>query len=212
MRHSLHSQWIRLMRVGLACLLASVLALSFSLHDAAGQRRGSFGGGGSFGRSSGGFGGGSFGSGGGGSFGRSSGGFGSGSGGGSFGRSGSGFGSSSSGSFGRSSGGGSFGRSGGFGGSSYTRSYGGGSGYYGGRTAYGYGSPSYYWGSPRWYYYTPFFPAFYYNAPYQGADGMYYPGGFNFLHFLISLALFIGVIMLIGKLFFGRKNVRYTTY
>lgn len=204
MRHSMHSQWVRLSRLGIVCLLTGVLALSFSLQGANAQRRGSFGGGGgSFGRSSGGgFGGGSFG-GGGGSFGRSSSGGGSG---GSFGRSGSSFGSNG---IGRSSSSGGFGRSGGYGGYSYTRSAGGG-GYYGGRTAYGYG-PSYYWGSPMWYYYTPFHPAFYYNAPYLGSDGAYYGGGFNFMHFLLSILLFFGVIALLGKLFFGRKNVRYTS-
>lgn len=203
MRNSMHSQWVRLVRLGIVCLLTGVLAVSFSLQGADAQRRGGFGGGGSFGRSGGGgFGGGSF-SGGGGSFGRSSSGS---SGSSSFGRSG-GFGSNS---IGRSSSGSSFGRSGGYGGGySYTRSAGGG-GYYGGRAAYGYG-PSYYWGSPMWYYYTPFHPAFYYNAPYIGQDGAYYGGGFNFMHFLISVMLFFGVIWLLSKLFFGRKNVRYTS-
>jgi len=203
------------LRIGVSCILALVLAFSFTLEGASAQRRGSFGGGGSsFGRSSGGsYGGGSFGRSGGSSFGSSSGGFSSGSSrGGSFGSSSSGGSFGRSGSYGSSSSGGSFGRSGSFGSPGYTRSSGGGYGTYQGVRAYGYGGPSYYWGSPAWYYYTPFHPAFYYNPPYLGSDGIYYPGGFNIIHFLITLVLFVGVLALIGKIFFGRKRVQYRTY
>ena len=213
MRDTIHSQWARLARLGVACLLAGILAFSLNLNSVSAQRRGGGGfGGGSFGRSSGGFGGGGGGfGGGGGSFGRGS----------------------------SSYSGGSFGRSGGFEAAvpaaarrevSDVPAAGAVSGaaavsarkvtparrgasrrHVSGTPLYG-GGYSYYWGSPAWYYYTPFHPAFYYYPPYVGPDGAYYGGGFNFMHFLFSLLIFGGIIWLISKLFFGRKGVRYTSY
>lgn len=221
------------LRFCLVCLLT--LLLTFPLGVVNAQRRGGSFGGGSFGgsrsfgggsfggsRSSGGsFGGGSFGgsrSSGGGSFGGSSRSFG----GGSFGTSG----TRSSGSFGsgstsRSTGsGGSFGQSGSFGTQSYTHSssgYGVGStygyrgSYYPTRSYGGWSDYSFYWGHPSWYYYTPFAPAFYYNPPVY-VNGYMEPGGFNFLHFLLSMVFFVFLLWLVGKILFGRKSVRYTTY
>ena len=86
-------------------------------------------------------------------------------------------------------------------GGSYPTRYGGGwSGY------------SYYWGAPMWYYYTPFHPAFYYNAPYYD-NGYMVPGGFSFFHLFLSLFIFIALFWVIVRLFSGgRRKVRYTTY
>ena len=75
----------------------------------------------------------------------------------------------------------------------------------------GWGGYSYYWGSPAWYYWTPFHPAFYFNPPVY-MNGYYEPGGFNFLHFLISIVFFLFIFWLIARLLFGRRGVRYTSY
>ena len=77
----------------------------------------------------------------------------------------------------------------------------------------GYGA---YWYHPSWYYWTPFHPAFYYGAPYYVDDGngggYYQAGGFSFFRLLISLVIFGAIFLLIGRLFFGRKRVNYTSY
>ena len=63
-----------------------------------------------------------------------------------------------------------------------------------------------------WYYYTPFHPAFYYNAPYYD-NGYMVPGGFSFFHLFLSLFIFIALFWVIVRLFSGgRRKVRYTTY
>lgn len=177
---------------GLFVAGAIAVAVAVPSLPASAQRFGGRSGGGSFGRSSSGFGGGSFGSGGG-SFGRSSGSLGG-----------------SSRSFGGSSSSGSFGRSGAFGSRSYTGSS---SVYsYGGRSAHYYGGYGDYWYHPAWYYWMPFHPAFYYGAPYIGADGFYHPGGFSFFRLIFGLLLFAIILGFIGKMFFGGRSVRYTTY
>jgi hypothetical protein len=205
-----------------SAFLALLLAFTALLFTAplAMARPGSFGGGfhgGSFGRSSGSFGGsrsygGFFG-------GRSSSFSGTRSYGGSFGRSGSyggTYGGSRSYSSSTRSYGGSFGRTGAFGrGPSYTHSssyiYRGHvypAHYYGGWSDY-----SFYWGAPHWYYYLPFHPAFYYYPPYVGPGGYYYPGGFNWFHLFISLAVFGLILWFITRLIFrGFGGTRYTSY
>ena len=62
-----------------------------------------------------------------------------------------------------------------------------------------------------WYYYTPFHPAFYYNAPYYD-NGYMVPGGFSFFHAFLSLLFFAFVLWVVVKIFSGRRGVRYTTY
>jgi len=192
-------------------LLAAILMIAVLLVplESFAQRRGSFGGGRSFG-------GGSLGGG------RSS------SGGGSFGRGSSNFGGirsgssgaprTSTGSFGRSS---SSSRS--FGGprtSTFTQSRGGspfaprasylGSGFhtYGGGYYYsgypvhyyggGYGS---YWFHPAWYYWMPFHPAFFYGGPVYNQAGYYEPGGFSFFRLFLAICIFMLIFWIIARLF-----------
>jgi hypothetical protein len=205
-------------------LIAGLLMVSLFACPALGQRRGSFGGGRSFGGGGRSFGG----------FSRSSGGGSFGGGRSSFGGGGSIFGGSSrpnpGAGFGRSSSGSSsFSRSGHFGASgrinsssvnappSYrgvpytTRS----TYFYGGRSYpyYGYGGYGDYWFHPSWYYWLPFHPAFYYGAPYE-YQGAYYPGGFSFTRLIIGILVIVFIFWLLGKLFGGGggRGVKYTSY
>ena len=63
--------------------------------------------------------------------------------------------------------------------------------YYGGWSDYSYG-----WAHPAWYMWTPFHPAFYYGPPVY-YNGAYYPGAFNFLHFLVGVVLILAIIYVI---------------
>jgi hypothetical protein len=57
----------------------------------------------------------------------------------------------------------------------------------------------------------PFHPAFYFAPPVY-YDGVVYPGGFAWGHFLIGAIVFIFLLWLFGMIFFGRRGVRYTSY
>lgn len=186
-------------------------------------RSGGFGGG-SFGRSSSGFGRSSFG---GGSFGRSSSG-------GSFGRSyGGGFSRPSSPSFSGPRSSGSFGRGGTFGNSGRVRSStanpsrGGYGGTYnsGGRTTIIYGGQPYYSGggfwsgyalgtlSSPWTHWVPFHPGFYTYAPYYDSYGAYHEGGFSFGRVLLGILVIVLIFWFISRLFGGGgKRYKYTNY
>ncbi|RYG21376.1 hypothetical protein EON82_18945 [bacterium] len=218
-------------------LLFALVLMVAMVGEAFGQR--------SFGRS-GGFGGGRSTFGGGGSFGRSSSS-------GSFGRSSGGFfgGGRSSGTFSRPStpsysrpstpsfsgprsSTGSFGRSGTFGNSGRvnsssanpSRNYGGGYGNYGGnRTTIMYGGMPYYSGGGfwsgyavgtlmnPWTHWVPFHPGFYTTRPYY-TGGVYHEGGFSFGRLILGIIIIAGIVWLLARLFGGggSKNIRYTNY
>ncbi|HWD39830.1 MAG TPA: hypothetical protein VG944_13355 [Fimbriimonas sp.] len=207
-------------RTLLLSIVLSILMIGALFSGASAQRRGSFGGGRSFGGGMRSF------SGGGSSFRSGPGSF---SGSGAYNNNNSRrYNSGSTRSFGQPGGGSSFNRSGSFGNSGrinstsiagapsayrgvspvYQSRYYYGGGYY---PSYYYGGYGDYWFHPAWYYWLPFHPAFYYSPPYM-YNGAYYPGGFSFTRLILGILVIMFVLWLLSRIFGGGRGVRYTNY